>query len=79
MLVRPKSYEKLKIALNPIICKSEEECSKLGNLHKPIRSVFSHCHQQKGALAKIYLQNETQFCYFNLVPSPTCRLRACLN
>ena len=51
----------------------------IGNLHDPNRSVFSHCHQQKGALAKIYLQNETQFCYFNLVPSPTCRLRACLN
>ena len=49
------------------------------NWHEPSRYGFSHCHKQQGSLAKIYLQNATQFCYFNLVPSPTCRLRVCLN
>ena len=50
-----------------------------GNLHELSRSGFSQCHKQQGALAKIYLQIATQFCYFNLVASPTCRLRVCLN
>ncbi len=49
------------------------------NLSEPSRSGFSHCHKQQGALAKTYLQNAAHFCYFILIPSPTCRLRACLN